>query len=116
MRASALKIVGVARANWTAPCGVLGIASICIARYSSSTIHDLRHSHATLLLSQGVHPKIVQERPGHSQISVTMDTYLHCLPTMQREAAGRLHRLSVPSTASAPRHQSLWDSQARLLW
>jgi len=52
--------------------------------------HDLRHTAATLLLSEGVHPKIVQERLGHSQISVTLDTYSHVLPTMQRDAASKL--------------------------
>ena len=53
----------------------------------------MRHTTATLPLSQAVHPKIVQERLGHSQISVTLDTYSHCLPTMQREAAGKLDAL-----------------------
>ncbi len=52
--------------------------------------HDLRHSAATLLLSQNVHPKVVQERLGHSTISVTMDTYSHVMPSMQREAADKL--------------------------
>ena len=55
--------------------------------------HDLRHTAATLLLSQGVHPKVVQERLGHSSISVTMDIYSHVLPSMQREAADRLDGL-----------------------
>lgn len=55
--------------------------------------HDLRHTAATLLLSQGVHPKVVQERLGHSQISVTLDTYSHVLPTMQRDAADKLDTL-----------------------
>lgn len=48
--------------------------------------HDLRHSAATLLLSMGVHPKVVQEILGHSEISMTMDIYSHVLPTMQRDA------------------------------
>ena len=52
--------------------------------------HDLRHSSATLLLSEGVHPKIVQERLGHSTIGVTMDTYSHILPSMQKDAVGKL--------------------------
>ena len=52
--------------------------------------HDLRHTAATLLLQQGVHPKIVQERLGHSQISLTLDTYSHVLPTMQQEAADKM--------------------------
>ncbi|ULO07175.1 site-specific integrase [Paenibacillus sp. 19GGS1-52] len=45
--------------------------------------HDLRHTHATLLLKAGVHPKIVQERLGHSSINVTLDTYSHVLPNLQ---------------------------------
>ncbi|MCY9734681.1 site-specific integrase [Paenibacillus alvei] len=45
--------------------------------------HDLRHTHATLLLKAGIHPKIVQERLGHSSINVTLDTYSHVLPNMQ---------------------------------
>lgn len=50
-------------------------------------IHDLRHTHATLLLQQGVHPKIVSERLGHNSISMTMDLYSHVTPSMQKEAA-----------------------------
>ena len=52
--------------------------------------HDLRHSHATQLLSAGVHPKIAQERLGHSTISITMDLYSHVTETMQEDAAARL--------------------------
>lgn len=48
--------------------------------------HDLRHTHATQLLKQGVHPKIVSERLGHSNIGITLDTYSHVLPGMQEEA------------------------------
>ena len=48
--------------------------------------HDLRHTHATHLLRQGVHPKIVSERLGHSNISITLDTYSHVLPGMQEDA------------------------------
>jgi integrase len=55
--------------------------------------HDLRHSSATMLLSMGVHPKIVQELLGHSQISMTLDTYSHVLPTMQKEAMSKLNEL-----------------------
>lgn len=57
------------------------------------TFHDLRHTHATLLLQAGVHPKIVSERLGHSTISQTMDTYSHVLPNMQEEAALKLDKL-----------------------
>ncbi len=52
--------------------------------------HDLRHTHATLLLREGVHPKVVQERLGHSQISTTLDTYSHVLPGMQEDAGRNL--------------------------
>jgi integrase len=49
--------------------------------------HDLRHAHATLMLLQGVHPKIVSERLAHASIGITLDTYSHVLPGMQGEAA-----------------------------
>jgi len=49
--------------------------------------HDLRHSHATLMLKRNVHPKIVSERLGHSRVALTLDTYSHVLPNMQTEAA-----------------------------
>jgi integrase len=50
-------------------------------------LHDARHSHASLMLKQGVHPKIVQERLGHSSIQVTLDTYSHVSPGLQEAAA-----------------------------
>lgn len=53
--------------------------------------HDLRHSAATMLLSMGTHPKVVQELLGHTQISMTMDIYSHVLPTMQHEAMGKMN-------------------------
>ena len=53
-------------------------------------IHDLRHTTATLLLTQGVHPRVVMETLGHSQISLTLDTYSHVLPGLQAEAAHRM--------------------------
>ncbi len=46
-----------------------------------------------MLLSIGVHPKVVQELLGHSQISMTMDIYSHVLPTMQQEAMGKLNNV-----------------------
>jgi integrase len=48
--------------------------------------HDLRHAHATLMLLQGVHPKVVSERLGHASVGLTLDTYSHVLPAMQTEA------------------------------
>jgi integrase-like protein len=52
--------------------------------------HDLRHTAATLLLERGVHPKIVQERLGHSNVGMTLNRYSHLTLDMQREAADRL--------------------------
>jgi integrase len=54
------------------------------------TFHDLRHTHATHLLEQNIHPKIVSERLGHSTIALTMNTYSHVMPTMQEEAARKI--------------------------
>lgn len=50
-------------------------------------LHDLRHTHATILLQQNVHPKVVSERLGHSSIAFTMTVYQHVMPGMQTEAA-----------------------------
>lgn len=52
--------------------------------------HDLRHTCATLLLAQGVYPRVVMEILGHSQISITMNLYSHVIPAMQQEVAARL--------------------------
>lgn len=59
----------------------------------SIRFHDLRHTTATLLLAQGVHPKVVSEMLGHTTIGITLDTYSHVLPQMQRDAATTLDRL-----------------------
>lgn len=48
--------------------------------------HDLRHTHATLLLRQGINPKVVAERLGHASVGITLDTYSHILPDTQQEA------------------------------
>jgi integrase len=53
-------------------------------------LHDLRHTHATLALAAGIHPKVVSERLGHSTISITPDTYSHVSPGLQEEAAVRV--------------------------
>ena len=54
------------------------------------SLHDLRHTHATLALQAGVHPKVVSERLGHSTISITLDIYSHAIPAMQEDAAARV--------------------------
>jgi integrase len=53
-------------------------------------LHDLRHSHATHLLAAGAHPKIAQERLGHSSVGITLDLYSHVLPGMQAEAVAKV--------------------------
>ena len=60
------------------------------AGVSRIRLHDLRHTHATLALQAGVHPKVVQERLGHSSISITLDLYSHVVPGMQEEAAAKV--------------------------
>jgi len=59
-------------------------------------LHDARHSHASLMLKQGVHPKIVQERLGHASIQVTLDTYSHVAPGLQEAAANGFDKLVLP--------------------
>ena len=57
--------------------------------------HDLRHSAATLLLSMGVHAKVVQELLGHSTIAMTLNTYSHVLPSMHQDAIEKLSELFI---------------------
>jgi integrase len=56
-------------------------------------LHDLRHGHCTLALAAGVHPKVVQERLGHSSVAFTLDRYSHVVPAMQEDAAATVARL-----------------------
>ena len=59
-------------------------------------LHDARHSHASLMLKAGIHPKIVQERLGHAIIQITLDTYSHVAPGLQEAAANRFDELVNP--------------------
>ena len=63
--------------------------------------HDLRHTAATLMLTAGVHPKIVSERLGHASVSITLDTYSHVLPSLQQEAAERMDAILAPPPPEA---------------
>jgi len=56
-------------------------------------LHDARHTHASLMLKQGVHPKIVQERLGHASIQMTLDTYSHVAPGLQEAAAAGFDKM-----------------------
>ncbi len=58
--------------------------------------HDLRHTAASLLVAQGVHPRVVMELLGHSQIAVTMNTYSHVVPALKREAADQIDAILRP--------------------
>jgi len=60
--------------------------AICRKAGVEYRFHDLRHLHASELLRHGVHPKVVQERLGHASITMTLDTYSHLIPSMQRDA------------------------------
>jgi integrase len=62
-------------------------------------LHDLRHTHASLLLQAGVHPKVVQERLGHSSIKVTLDTYSHVMGGLQEAAAQHFDELLTSKKA-----------------
>ncbi|MFC1938080.1 tyrosine-type recombinase/integrase [Chloroflexota bacterium] len=59
-------------------------------------LHDARHTHASLMLKQGIHPKIVQERLGHASIQITLDTYSHVAPGLQQAAANRFDDIVIP--------------------
>lgn len=69
------------------------------AGLKSIRFHDARHSHASLMLKAGIHPKIVQERLGHSSIAMTLDTYSHVAPGLQEAAAERFDSMVNPSRA-----------------
>src|SRR4051812_8172064 len=56
-------------------------------------LHDLRHSYATAALAAGVQPKVVSERLGHANVSITLDTYPHVLPSIQEDAARKVAAL-----------------------
>jgi integrase len=63
-------------------------------------IHDLRHTAATLLLKNGVHPKVVQEFLGHSSITLTLETYSHVVPSLHVEVAARMQGIFEPNGAN----------------
>ena len=55
--------------------------------------HDLRHSCASLMLREGIHPKIVSEMLGHSSVAITLDIYSHVTPGLQEAAAKSLNEV-----------------------
>ena len=82
--------------------GTLTHAFARIARRTGlphARFHDLRHTHATLMLVSGVHPKIVQERLGHASVAFTLDVYSHSVAGLQEAAARRLDEVLQPKLA-----------------
>lgn len=69
-------------------------------------LHDLRHTHASLLLARGVHAKVVQERLGHSSITMTLDLYTHMMPGLDEAAAASLNGLLSKEKSPAKAGQS----------
>ena len=68
-------------------------------------LYDLRHTCATLLLIAGENPKVVSERLGHSSVVMTLDTYSHVLPSMQKAASEKLESLLFPKSGTPLAHQ-----------
>ena len=69
------------------------IPLVAAAGLEGVTPHDLRHTHATMLLTAGENPKVVSERLGHESIKITLDTYSHVIPAIHRGAADRIGEL-----------------------
>jgi integrase len=85
------RVVTKADGNCPRPKRITDRVAKFMRRHGSAVrLHGLRHSHASHLLAENVHPKIVQERLGHSGIAITMDIYSHLMPNMQADAAAKL--------------------------
>ena len=67
--------------------------------------HDLRHGHATQMLKSGIHPKIAQERLGHSTIGITLDLYSHVMPGMQADAVAKVDEVMAAAIETHARKQ-----------
>lgn len=76
--------------------------AVKIAGLPSIRLHDLRHSYATLALKAGIHPRVVQERLGHANVGITLDTYSHVTMPMQIEAASVVAGLITSKITKAP--------------
>src|SRR5258708_9536917 len=74
--------------------------ALAIAGLRTIRVHDLRHTAATILLTAGIHPKVVQEMLGHSTIGATLDIYSHVAPTLHSEAAAHFDFVLGPATST----------------
>ena len=72
------------------------------------SLHDLRHSHATMLLQAGVHPKVVSDRLGHSSVRITLDTYSHYVGGLQETAALKFDELLAPAPRVETNVGKMW--------
>ena len=82
------------------------------ARVPRIRLHDLRHTHATLLLQAGVPPKVVSERLGHATVAFTMQVYAHVIPGMQADAARAFGEFVFPTmTRMLRRHSDDTDAE-----
>ena len=77
-------------------------------------LHDLRHSVASILLAQGVHPKVVSEQLGHATIALTLDTYSHIIPSLQQEAAGVIATAILGSGSTSPQRGAMAEQWRNL--
>jgi len=68
-------------------------------------LHDARHTHASLMLKQGINPKVVQERLGHASIQITLDTYSHVTPGLQEAAANRFDDIILPKNQDSSENE-----------
>ena len=89
-------------------------ARVQTSKMAHFRFHDLRHTHATQLLKQGVHPKIVSERLGHSNIGITLDTYSHVLPGMQEDAVAAFDSILRGALNRAPNGQKSGSARPRV--
>jgi integrase len=76
-------------------------------------LHDLRHTHATLMLKAGIHPKIVSERLGHANIAITLDTYSHVMPGLQEAAAKKFDTIIDESIANQNEEENVSKALAK---
>ena len=76
------------------------------AGYQGVRLHDARHTHATLMLKQDVHPKIVSERLGHATVATTLDIYSHVTPSMQEAAALRFDEALSSEAVSEAKNEA----------
>jgi integrase len=74
-------------------------AALKKAELPTIRLYDLRHTSASLLLAEGVHPKVVSERLGHSTMMLTLDVYSHVIPAPHEESAQTMERVLSGTTA-----------------